>query len=303
MTTFDLSYPVLVYLANGVQGSAAVRAALRHGLTVRALVQDRAHVTSQYGPGVELVEGSLDDPASLRSASHGVRHAIVQVPIGSPDATRSRAAHALAAAEGLSSFVLRLASASRPAPCEEPGFVASHAIEVAARQTGIPFATVRPTMYLDNLLKPSAREEIVHDGVFAPPIPVSQRIAWTSVDDCAEAAITLLVRGAMGGDHCIAGPESLTGDELAERLSAGFGHPIVYRGQSLAEFERDIDAAAGAGMGRRVSSKFRYFADHPDEADRILATAYVATPELAGFVPTSATAWARAHRDAFGFAE
>ena len=72
-------------------------------------------------------------------------------------------------------------------------------IEEAARASGIRFAIVRPTMYLDNLLKPSALAEIAKDGVFAPPIPASQRIAWTSADDCAEAALTLLERGAMGG--------------------------------------------------------------------------------------------------------
>ncbi|MGZ9723374.1 hypothetical protein [Rhizobium miluonense] len=124
---------------------------------------------------------------------------------------------------GLKSVVLKLASASRPAPCEEASFVANAMIEEVARRSGLPFTIVRPTMYLDNLLKPSARTEIVQQRVFAPPIAESQRIAWTSTDDCARAAVTLLERGIDAGDHRIAGPESVGGGELAARIGAGHG--------------------------------------------------------------------------------
>ncbi|WP_147413666.1 hypothetical protein [Pseudorhodoplanes sinuspersici] len=162
------------------------------------------------------------------------------------------------------------------------------------------FAIVRPTMYLDNLLKPSARAEIMTEGVFAPPIPSSQCIAWTSADDCAEAAMTLLEHGAMGGDYRIAGPESLTGDELAARVSVGLGRTIRYQGQSPGEFEHEVDAPMGAGVGGRIASKFRYFAARPDDADAILALSYVARSGLEGFQPTDVESWVRAHREVFG---
>jgi uncharacterized protein YbjT (DUF2867 family) len=143
----------------------------------------------------------------------------------------------------------------------------------------------------------------MEQGVFAPPIPASQRIAWTSVDDCAEAALALLARGEMGGDHCIAGPESLSGDELATRTSAGLGRRIRYRSQPIDEFEREVDAAMGAGIGRRVASKFRYFAAHPGEAEAILARTYSAQPGLPDFWPTDVESWVRAHRAEFGVME
>ena len=47
MSVIDASRPILVYLANGVQGGAVVRAALRRGLRVRALVRDRRRSGSQ----------------------------------------------------------------------------------------------------------------------------------------------------------------------------------------------------------------------------------------------------------------
>jgi len=225
MSVINRSKPILIFLASGVQGGAVVRAALAHGLKVRALVRDPTRAAMQNAPGVEFVEGDLDDVNALSSACAGIDHAVLQVPIGSAAAMLARAQNALTAFKmaRVRCFILKLASASRIVPCEEPSFVANQMIEDAARSSGLSFAIVRPTMYLDNLLKPSVRREIMEHGVFAPPIAASQRIAWTSADDCAEAALTLLERGAMGGDHRIAATESLNGDELAVRIGAGLG--------------------------------------------------------------------------------
>ena len=301
MSVIDRSRPILVYLANGVQGGAVVRAALRRGFKVRALVRNRNSARALATPGVELAEGDLRDPASLRAASDGVAHAVLQFPIGAPENIVAQAGNALSAAIacGLNSIVLKLASASRPAPCEEPSFVANAMVEDMVRRSGLAFAIVRPTMYLDNLLKPSARAEIVAHGRFAPPIAEQQQIAWTSADDCADAALTLLEHGAYGGDHRIAGPESVTGDQLAVRVAAGLGRPVVYRPQPLDEFERDVDAAMGVGTGRRVASKFRFFASHRQQADAMLAGPFEAQPGLEDFRPTPIEEWIRRHAEEF----
>ena len=301
MSMIDRSKPILVYLAAGVQGSAVVHAALQRGLKVRALVRDRERAAALLPPSVELAEGDLRDAASLRAASTGISHAVLQIPIGSQGDMRIQADNAVSAslASGMKSIVLKLASASRPAPCEEPSFVANAMIEDVVRASRLPFTIVRPTMYLDNLLKPSARKDIVEHGIFAPPIAESQRIAWTSVEDCARAAVTLLERGIVSGDHRIAGPESVDGNELVTRIGAGLGRRIAYRQQPLDEFERDVDAAMGPGTGRRVASKFRFFASHPEEADAMLAEPFRPQAGLEDFQPTGVEEWVRQHRAQF----
>lgn len=297
----DRSKPILVFLARGVQGGAVMRAAIARGFRVRALVRASGTIAVKEGGAAEFAAADLDDAASLRSASEGIDHAVLQIPIGPADQMVAQAGRALAAFRnaGVRSFVLKLASASRPSPCEEPSFVANQMIEDMAAAAGIPFAIVRPTMYLDNLLKPSARAEIVRDGVFAPPIAASQRIAWTSADDCAAATLTLIERQAMGGDHRLAGPESLDGPELALALAAGLGRTIRYHSQPIAAFEQEVEAAMGAGLDRRVASKFRYFEEHPDEAEAILAVPFKPEAGLEDFIPTSVRDWAGQHRSAF----
>jgi len=301
MSITDSTRPILVYLANGVQGAAVVHAVLRRGLKVRALVRNAARCPALNLRGVDLVEGDLLDVDSLRAASTGVAHAVLQIPIGSEDVMRAQAENALSAtaAAGLTSIILKLSSASRPPPCEEVSFISNAMIEAMLCRSAVPCAIVRPTMYLDNLLKPAVRMQIANDGVFAPPIRESQRIAWTCADDCAEAAVALLVTGRYGGDHRIAGAESVMGNELTARISRGLGRSVRYREQPIAEFEIEVDRAMGVDVGRRIASKFRFFAAHPREADTILSRPFEAQPSLDNFRPTPIEVWARHYRWAF----
>ena len=256
MSVIDRSKPaVLVHLAAGVQGGAVVRPALARGFPVRALVRDRGRAPA-FPVGVEVVEADLDDRTSLSAAGTGASFAVLQIPTGPAETMAIRAQNAADAwaVAGRRPLVLKLASASRPASCEEPSFVANARVEEVLRQGGLRFASVRPTMYLDNLLKPSARAEIVADGIFAPPISTTQRIAWTSADDCARAAIMLLERGAVG-DHRIAGAQSLDGDELAAQIAAGLHRPVVYRAQpTRISSKRSTRSWAGASRPSSATS-------------------------------------------------
>jgi uncharacterized protein YbjT (DUF2867 family) len=302
MSFADWSKPVLIYQANGVQGGAVARAALRHGLKVRALVRNPLRSQILEEQGAELVRGDLSDVSSLVAASQGATRAVIQIPIGPAKEMHAHASHAFYAAKiaGITSVILRLSSASREEPCDEPSFVANAMVEDVARQSGILSVIVRPTMYLDNLLKPSARADIVNRGACMLPISASQRIAWTSADDCAEATVRFLMSDSTcTGDYCIAGSESLSGEALARRITAGLGRPVVYRSQPLDEFEREVDQVMGAGTGRRVASKFRYFATHREDTDAILATPYTGLAALGQFSPTSVETWVRNQRPAF----
>ncbi|MFD7325639.1 NAD(P)H-binding protein [Streptomyces sp. NPDC059875] len=89
---------VLMVGATGSIGQFAVQAAQRHGLHPRALVRD-VRRAEQLLPGVEPVQGHLEDPASLRRAVRGVgvlvlTHAPVATPARVPGRTSATAAYA-----------------------------------------------------------------------------------------------------------------------------------------------------------------------------------------------------------------
>ena len=292
---------ILVYLANGIQGGAAARAAAPPRVRVNGVVRDPAQGRALAALGIEPVLADLRDPASLVAARTGVDHAVIQVPARPEHEMAALAHNALSACRtcGVASIVLRLASASRPGPYPEPGVVAIARVEALARASGLPVAIARPTLYLDNLLKPGVRRHIVEDGTFGLPIAARQRIAWTSVEDCAEAALTLIERGAYGGDHLVSGPESLTGDAFAALVSAGLGRPVAYAAEAVDAFEAEVAGALGALAAERIASKFRLFAADPAEADAMLARPFDPRPGLEGFRPSGVEAWTRRHRAAF----
>lgn len=63
---------VLVTGASGFVGAAVVRALLADGQSVRALVRSSSPRTNLDGLDVDLVQGDLTDPASLKAAAKGV---------------------------------------------------------------------------------------------------------------------------------------------------------------------------------------------------------------------------------------
>jgi putative transposase len=117
-----ISGPILVFLANGTQGSAVAHVARERGHEVRGLIRTRSG-----GSGDNAVIGDLDDSASLAAAAKGCAHAVLQVPTGEQPVMVRRVGNALDALRhtGVRSIILKLASASRPAPRAQPSFIAN----------------------------------------------------------------------------------------------------------------------------------------------------------------------------------
>ena len=292
---------ILVYLANGVQGGAMVRQALKGGYGVRALVRDPEKSEGLWDIGARLCAGDLEDPASLDKAHQGIDTVVLQMPPGAPSRIAALMDNAIAAikAGGGRGVVVKLASANPTTRTDEPGFAANQIIEDKMRGSGLPFSIIRPTMYLDNLLRPETRAAIAGKGRLVLPIPPTQQIAWTSADDAAQAAITLLDDETFGADCLISGPESVDGDGLARAFSEALRRDIKFQSLPLDTLEREVDAAMGAGVGRRVSAKLRFFEAHPEEADRMLSRPFQPCHALSGFIPTAIHAWAADHRSSF----
>src|ERR1700691_2465618 len=64
----------LVTGATGFVGAAVARALLAEGLPVRVLARPKSDRRNLAGLGVEVAEGSLEDPASLTQAIAGCRY-------------------------------------------------------------------------------------------------------------------------------------------------------------------------------------------------------------------------------------
>ncbi|MGB6199642.1 MAG: NmrA family NAD(P)-binding protein [Candidatus Acidiferrales bacterium] len=288
---------ILVYLANGVQGGAVARQAISRGYAVRSFVRNPGKSDDLRKPGVEIVSGDLRDRDSLNESHHGMVYIVMQMPLGAPTQMVPLIDNAIGAIQmsGAKRVIVKMGSGKPAIETNVPAFVLNQIIEEKMRASRIPFSIIRPTMYLDNFLRLDIRERISRDGVIVYPLAAHQKIAWTSTDDAANAALTLLETGSFGCDCVASGPNAVDGDGLARAFSIALKREIKFQSLPLNTFEQALDLRMGAGMGKRVSATLRFIEDYPDEASKFLAQPFSPSPQLQQFHPTTIENWVTEH--------
>ncbi|MEJ1976097.1 MAG: hopanoid-associated sugar epimerase [Acetobacteraceae bacterium] len=232
--------PTLVTGATGFVGSAVARALLARGHSLRLLVRagsDRANVD---GLPAELVEGDLNDPASLERAVRGCRyvvHVAADYRLWVPDpATMNRAnvdgtrALLLAAkAAGVERIVycssvaaLGLVGDGTVADETTPNhidkvvgvykrskYLAEQAVLDIVREAGVPAVIVNPTAPVGPRdIKPTPTGKMIADTAAGRmPAYVDTGLNIVHVDDVAEGHILALERGRIGERYILGGED------------------------------------------------------------------------------------------------
>jgi uncharacterized protein YbjT (DUF2867 family) len=135
---------------------------------------------------------------------------------------------------------------------------------------------------------------IAAEGVLRSPRRDAQ-VSWIDVRDIAAAAVAVLTEeGHDGRIYDLTGPEALSDDEIAAKLSAATGREIRYEPLSDAEWvglmrSRGLPASTVRSM---LSLHLAYRAESPG-----LVTGWVEV--LSGQVPRRFDAFAREHAERF----
>lgn len=174
---------VLMVGATGSIGRLAVEAAQRHGLRPRALVRD-VRRAERLLPGVELVRGDLEDPASLRNAVGGADAIVLTHGSGGDPETRRRVDYGgvrnlLQAFDGAQPRVALMTSiyATRSdIPGNSPWKRRS---ERLLRASGLPYTIVRPGWF--DQADPTQRRLVLEQGGTADGGIARDQIAETLV--------------------------------------------------------------------------------------------------------------------------
>ena len=154
-------------------------------------------------------------------------------------------------------------------------------------------------MYLDTFLKPNLRREIAYERVIELPIERGLEIAWTTVDDAARLAVSLLQSDVWGETIRCAGAAAFDGDELAAAFTAILERRIAYRSVDLEIFRRDIESVIGPAAAAPVVAKFGFLARFPGEARRMLGVSANAIVARRDFRATNLHDWIRTNRASF----
>lgn len=282
---------ILITGATGNNGQELVRQLTALGQRVRALVRDPARAANLKGPNVELVAGDFDQPATLTAALKGTEKAFLLTPVAERFVSWQKA-FIEAAQRAQVKHLVKFSGMGAGPDARSALLRLHHQTDEILRQSGVPFTILQPNSFHQNLL--SAAATIQAQNKFYLPF---QNAAQSTVDirDINAVAARVFTRpGHEGKTYVLTGPEALTFQQVAEKLSSVLGRKIEYVNVPLAAAE---DGMRKAGMPewnvRTVSELLGYF------ASGAAATVTDAIPQLLGRPAISIEQFAGDHRAVF----
>jgi uncharacterized protein YbjT (DUF2867 family) len=282
---------ILVTGATGKNGQELIRQLTALGQRVRALVRNPAKAANLKGPNVELAEGAFDRPETLDTALQGAEKAFLLTPVAENSAQWQRAF--IKAAQSARVKHLVKFSGMGATAASESELLRLHAeTDEVLRASGVPFTILQPNSFYQNIL--SSADTIKTQGKFYLPLKHARQSTVDVRDINAVAAKVFTSPGHEGKAYVITGPEALTFDEVAEKLSLVLGRKIDYVDVPLSAA---ADGMRKSGMPewdvRTVSELLGYF------ASGAAASVSDTVPRLLGRPAISFEQFAKDHRGAF----
>jgi uncharacterized protein YbjT (DUF2867 family) len=224
---------ILVSGATGQQGGATARHLLADGWRVRALTRNPGSPAAQAlaTRGAEIVQGDIDDRASLDRALRGTYGVFSVVNFWLPgvgfdgEVRQGRALADAAAAARVKHFVYSsVGGADRKTGIAH--FESKWLIEQYVRSLGLPATMLRPVYFMENLRRPGRAPK---DGVLAMALKPATALQMIAVDDIGAFAALALARPEqfIGTATEIAG-DSLTMLQVAETWARVTGEPMRF---------------------------------------------------------------------------
>jgi uncharacterized protein YbjT (DUF2867 family) len=220
---------ILLTGITGNNGGATASALLEQGVKFRALVRDLDKAADWAAKGVELVQGDLNDPASVLAAMDGIDRAVLILP-NSEDQERLELSFIETAKQADVPWILKVSSPEAVRGTTSPIPLAHIAAEDAIMASGMNWTFVRPTFFMQNLNSSIAAAKTT--GKLSLPMGQGE----VGITDCADAGnfIAHILTDEDPGRHysqCydISGPdEILTFADIAKVMSEILGREIEY---------------------------------------------------------------------------
>ena len=225
---------VLITGATGQQGGATARELLAAGHKVRAMTRkpDSEAAKALAARGAEVVQGDLDDAASVRRAlagawgAYGVQNTW-EAGVEREEEQGKAFAHLVKEA-GVQHYVYAsVGSAHRQTGI--PHFDNKSRIEDVVRGLGLPSWTIiRPVFFMENLTAPSSMPAI-GQGQLAVGIKPTTRLQMVAVTDIGKyGRIAFEKHAELNGKAIDIAGDELTMPQVAAIIAKVAGHPVTH---------------------------------------------------------------------------
>jgi uncharacterized protein YbjT (DUF2867 family) len=253
---------IAVHGATGAQGAPVVRRLLADGYSVRAIARQPRGLPAKAEP----VAADLLDPAALAAAYAGVDAVVVQLPLVVDQTAVAQAESVLAALEkaGVPQVVCNVGGPVPEDPVGVPFVDARVLLRLRLPEIVPSVSVVGPVAtYQENLVAPWS-VPLVAAGEVVYPLPAEAPIPWVAAADVAAAIAELIV--APEPVRAVAGPEDLTGPQVAAALTQAVGIPVRWRTLTPAEFEKLLRPHLGDAVAAAMAAGYENPPAAPDLA-------------------------------------
>ena len=267
---------VVVFGASGVQGKAQVIELVRSGHHPIAVSRNPQPVEVDGIP-VETAAADFGDRAGIGKALEGAEIVFLNLPSASFQSSEVILAGARAITEEIakrSSVRLTVFNTSMPVPDTSQGICAQddrRTIRDSLRAHGLQVISIQPVCYLENLLGGWALPPIRDRHTVVYCHKPSLRASWISHIDLAKIMVSAMERPHLAGRNFpVGGGETVRLAELAAKLSRGWGVPLQYENQTVADFCDAMGVAmrqrASTDVDQVVSQMFRAYTWYNEDA-------------------------------------
>ena len=219
----------LVVGGTGTVGSEVVRRLVSLGEPVRVASRTAGAGESPTGEP-QQAQVDLEQPATLGPALAGCERMVLITPLAPNEAEQGCAAVLAAAEAGVRHVVFMSVQDADQAP-HVPHFASKVRIRQALEEAGLPHTVILPNNFFQNDLW--FRDAMLQFGVYPQPIG-SYGTSRVDVRDIADAIVSCVRdRQHAGRSYTIAGPQALTGEEVAATWTRHLGREIRYAGDDL----------------------------------------------------------------------
>ncbi len=244
----------LVVGATGFLGSDICRLLVEKGQPVRALVRttsDPARKDVLQRLGIELVEGDLQDPASLAAACQGVTAVIstASVTISRQPGDSIQAVdlegqlNLIQAAKAAQVAQFIYVSYSRNIDVDCPLKTAKRTVEQALQESGLTYTILRPSSFMEVWLSPIVGFDAANASVTVYGAGEG-KISWISLHDVAQFAVASLTNpAAQNAVLELGGPEALSPLKVIKIFEAASGKTFTVQHVPAEALQAQLDAA------------------------------------------------------------
>lgn len=225
---------ILVIGATGTNGTELIEQLVKAGHSPKALVRNPEKASGLKAKGVELVQGDLDRPETLKGVFEGVEKAFLVSSVN--ENYQQQVTNFLQAAKHSSLKYLVKLSGMGADLAASSIIMRYHALtDQLIMDSSLDFTILRPNSFYQNMFW--SVYTIKNFGLFSLPLGDAKQ-SFIDVRDIGAVATKLLTTDNSdykGQIYNLTGPESLSYYEIAQIVSEAIGKEIVYKPISLAE--------------------------------------------------------------------